>query len=58
MKRDELEKRRNHKMTCKNCGKVYRFDEVVAMMDSSGLPGDLMVINSCSCGGMNYEESD
>lgn len=57
MDAEELNKRESHKMKCKKCGAEYKYFEVIARMDSAGLPDNLVWINGCkNCGGMDYEE--
>lgn len=58
MKRSELEKHIGNTMRCKKCGATYKFEDVVAIMDSCELPGNAWWINGCkNCGGINYDES-
>ena len=57
MERKELLKHTDSIMRCKNCGEEYKYFEVVAEMDSAGLPGELIWINGCKkCGGIHYDE--
>ena len=59
MDSDELEKHESHVMKCKKCGAEYKYFEVVARMDSAGLPDNLVWISGCKkCGAINYEEID
>lgn len=52
----ELEKNIDGLMVCKDCGAVFKYTEVVAMLDSSELPGNMVCMSACkNCGGFNYE---